>query len=462
MLEKEQRIERLAHANMWGLLAQFSWPALVSMTLNALYNVIDRFYIGQGCGMDAIAGLALTFPIMMLFAAFGIWIGVGSGALLSIKLGENDRVAAEKVLGQCVALKIAIGLVLPPLFFLFLDPVLRWTGGENVSPQAIAYAKQYLRIVLFFQLFAHLAFGLANCIRSEGSPRKSMTCMIVGFGINLVLDPIFIFGFRWGVAGAAWATNVAMTCSCLWALFYYLRQQSIVRLRLRRIWFYPALAARAFGIGLAPFLQQFTGSVINFSMNYAFAKWAVDGEHATISIASFGIFQTVGMMCFMPMMGVQQGIGPIIGYNWGARNLPRVREAFLVGLKATSVGCFLAWAVQVFASYPLARCFVNAGDQLLLQTATHDMRVGSCMLWLIGLNVICTTFYQSIGKPRVAILLSLLRQGICLLPCIWFLPYLLDNHTLAIWLALPLSDTLCCLASIPVFIHEIRQLPLRT
>lgn len=461
MVSTNERVSRLATGKMWPLLAEFSWPALVSMTLNALYNVVDRFYIGQGCGMDAIAGLALTFPAMMVFASFGVLIGVGSGSLLSIKLGEGNRVDAEKTLGQCVALKILLGIVLPPILYLNLDTILRWTGGAGVSAGAIFYAKQYLQIVLFFQLFAHLAFGLANCIRSEGSPKQSMACMIVGFGTNLVLDPLFIFTFGWGVAGAAWATNIAMIFSCAWAFRHYIGGHSIVRLRLRRIWVYPVLAVSALGIGLAPFLQQFTGAVINFSLNFAFAKWALDKTGATIDIASFGIFQTVSMMCLMPVMGLQQGLGPIIGYNWGARNYARVRGAFLVGVKATSIACIVAWAVQIFGAYPLSRCFVSGDEADLLKTSVRALRLSNIMIWLIGLNVVTTTFYQSIGRPRVAILLSLLRQGICLLPCIWILPYVFSDHTFGVWLSLPASDTLSCLTTLPVFLRQIRVLALR-
>lgn len=459
MAVDQQRVTRLATGGLWRLLAEFSWPALVSMTLNALYNVIDRLYIGQGCGTEAIAGLTLTFPVMMVYASFGVLIGVGSSALLSIKLGAKNRVDAEKVLGQCVALKVALGLFLPPLMFCFLETILRWSGGGAVSEIALGYARQYLKTVLFFQLFSHLAFGLSGCIRSEGSPRASMFCMVVGFGLNLVLDPIFIFGLKLGVLGAAWATNIAMIGSCAFALAFYLKKgRSVVRLRLRRVWFYPDLAARVFGIGMAPFLQLLSGSVINFSMNYAFGRWSATQDAATCSVAAFGIFQTVAMLCFMPIGGMQQGLGPIIGYNWGARNFQRVRETLFVGIKATCAACFLAWAIQVFCSYPLARCFAKASETALLNTASHAMRVANCMIWLIGINVVATTFYQSVGRAHVAVFLSLLRQVICLLPCVWILPHLFANHELAIWLSMPVSDTLCCLATLPVVWWETRRL----
>lgn len=225
------------------------------MSLNALYAIIDRVYVGHGCGQDAMAGITLAFPIMMLFGAFGVFVGAGHAALLSIKLGEGDRTACEKILGELVAFKLAFFCVLPPLVLLFLDPILRATGGDGVTPGALEQAKVYLRIVLFSHVFSHLAYGLSATMRSEGAVVPSMMCMVVGFGMNLVLDPIFIFGCGMGVAGAAWATVIAMLVSCLWAFAYYRPGHSAVRLRLRRIGFYRAYAGRAAGIGLSPALQ---------------------------------------------------------------------------------------------------------------------------------------------------------------------------------------------------------------
>ena len=302
------------------------------MTLNALYSIVDRIYIGQGCGQDAMAGLTLVFPVMMVFGAFGVFVGAGHAAVLSIKLGEGDRAACEKVLGELVALKLLFFFTLPPLVFIFIDPILRCSGGAAVTPGAFEMAKIYLRLVVFSHLFSHVAFGLSASMRSEGAVVPSMMCMVVGFGVNLVLDPIFIFGFGMGVAGAAWATNIAMACSCAWALWYYRPGHSAVRLRWRRIGFYRAYLAKACGIGLSPALQQLAGSLVNVSLQLAFAYWAADEASATAQVASLGIFQMVTMFFIMPLMGVQQGVAPVMGYNWGARNFRRVREALFLGL----------------------------------------------------------------------------------------------------------------------------------
>lgn len=448
----------MADAPLGRLLLSFSWPALVSMTLNALYAIVDRIWIGHGCGQDAMAALTLAFPLMMVFGAFGVFVGAGHGALLSIKLGAGDRPACEKILGELVAFKLAFFFVLPPLAFAFIDPILRWSGGDGVTPAAFALAKTYLRIVMFSHLFSHLAFGLSATMRCEGAVVPSMTCMIVGFGANLILDPLFIFTCGMGVAGAAWATNVAMALSCAWALWYYRPGHSAVRLRWRRVRFYRDYAARAAGIGLSPALQQLVGSLVNVSMQIVFAKWAADRAAATAQIASLGIFQMAMMMFLMPVFGVQQGLAPIMGYNWGARNYARVRDTLFLGLWITTALVTLAAAVQVVAPEAIARLFTDGDDPAFLALAAHDLRLSNCMLWCIGLNIVATTYFQSIGRPLAAILLSLLRQFLCLIPCIWILPYVFADPAFGIWLALPISDILAFVATIPPFVLHARFL----
>lgn len=460
MKSAESSIKELAEGSLGRLLFRYSWPALVAMSLNALYAVVDRFYIGQGCGEAAMAGLTLTFPVMMLFAAFGVFVGVGHSAILSIRLGARDKRGCERVLGELVALKLLFFLTLTPLFLLGLDTVLRWCGGSRVSPEAFACAKEYLQIVLISHVFSHLAFGLSATMRSEGNARKSMMCMVVGFGANLVLDPVFIFGFKMGIVGAAWATVIAMFLSCIYALAYYWRGQSVVKLRLRRIGIYGDILPRAAGVGFAPFLQQLLGALINLSLAAAFGRWAASEAAATTQIASLGVFQSVMILVFMPILGAQQGLQPILGYNWGARNFRRVRATLLLGFWTTNVLCVIACLIQLVPPFPtwLARLFVSADNPELLRIAAGDLQISNCMLWCIGLNVVVTTYFQSIGHPKAAIVLSTLRQGICLLPVIWVLPHFMANHELAIWLSMPVSDVACCLMTIFPFVLHMRFL----
>ena len=460
MTKGSDRLKELAEGRLGPLLLKYSWPALVAMSLNALYAVVDRFYIGQGCGEAAMAGLTLTFPVMMLFGAFGVFVGAGHASILSIKLGENDFVGCEKIVGELIALKLLFFFVLPPLVFFNLDTVLSWCGGAKVSAEAFAAAKAYLRIVIFSHIFSHLAFGLSALTRAEGGAVKSMLSLVVGFGTNLVLDPIFIFGFGMGIEGAAWATNLAMLFSFLWAIRYYLKGSTVVILRWWRIGLYREFLWRTTAIGFAPFLQNLLGAAINVSLAAAFAKWAPDEAAATTQIASLGVFQSVLILTIMPVMGAQQGLQPIFGYNWGARNYRRVRETLVLGFWVTTALCIVACLVQVVPPFPqwLAGWFVAADNPTLLKIAAHDLTVSNCMIWCIGINVVATTYFQSIGHPMAAVVLSTLRQGVILIPCIWLLPHVMADHTLAIWLALPISDVLCQLATIPPFVLHARFL----
>lgn len=444
-------LEALATGKPSRLLFRYSWPALVAMSLNALYSVVDRAFIGRGCGADAMAGLTLAMPVMMLFGAFGVFVGAGHSAALSIKLGEGDRAACEKLLGELVALKLLFFFILPPLVFFNLGTVLEWCGAGGVTQGARDAAVQYLQIVLFSHVFSHVAFGLSAMQRAEGGAVRSMYCMIVGFGLNLLLDPVLIFWADMGIAGAAWATNISMFASCAWALGYYLRGRTAVKLRLRRIWLYKSMLLRTSAIGLAPFLQQAMSSLIAVSLQLAFVKWIGDPVARTEQIASLGVFHSALILTLMPVLGAQQGLQPIFGYNWGARKFGRVLETLKTGLAATAVLSVAAFVVQVVPPFPrlVASLFVPADNERLAALAAHDLQLSNCMIWCIFINIVATTFFQSIGRPKAAIALSMLRQGGCLLPVIWFLPHAMEDKALAIWLSMPVSDVLCNVATIP-------------
>ena len=468
-MEKGGQLEALDKAPLGRLLFAYSWPALIAMALNSLYAVVDRFYIGSGCGENAMAALTLSFPVIMIFIAFGVWVGMGHSALLSIKLGENNQEAAEKIVGEMLALKILFfSLLLPPILY-FLDPILRLAGGSEVSSEALILCKQYLYITLSAHIFSNLAFGLSAMMRAEGGARDSMLCMLIGFGLNLVLDPLFIFsktfnfalmgdtlsfklGFGMGVEGAAWATTISMIVSFLWVVWRYMSGKTVVRLKLRRIWLYRDFLFRSLTIGLAPFLQHLMGSVVNFSLQMSLARCARDAGEATLNIAALGVFQATLLFFIMPVFGLQQGVSPIMGYNWGARNYARVRESLMLGLLYTTLVVSFASLLMIFCPEFIARIFSDGNNSEYIRVSAKTLRVSNCFLWCIGLNIIMTTFFQSIGRPRMAILLSMLRQGVCLVPCIWFLPQFFDDKIFGVWLSLPISDFLACLATLPPFI----------
>ena len=469
----EKKLAEMGSGRILPLILKYAWPAVVTMTVNQLYNIVDRMYIGQGCGKDAIAGLTLTFPIMGVLGAVGVLIGMGSSTILSIRLGAGDRVGAERALGQCVAMKLLFGLIFPPLMFFYgFRPILQLMAGSGVTAEALRLAHQYLSITIFFNIFAHLGFGLSATMRAEGSPRQSMYCMIVGCVTNLILDPLFIFssipipgtslvipGFGMKVAGAAWATNISMMATCGTALLFYLTKKSVVRLRIPRIRLYRDITPQALAIGLSPCLMQIMGSIIGFSMNYAFAKWSGSQEAGTLQISSFGIANTAAFLFLIPTIGIQQGVAPIIGFNWGAGNYARVKKCFSTGLKLTAIATIAACAGMELFAHPFARCFANEAE--VVTAASKAIRLAYCMIWSIFLNVAATTYFQAVGRPRVAILLSLLRQCLCLLPIVWILPYFVTDHVFAIWLAIPISDVVAQLASLPPLIKEFKFLTLK-
>lgn len=444
-------IERLGRQTIGQLLKEFSIPAIIGTVVNALYNVVDRLYIGQGCGLDAIAGVALAFPFMVILIAFGTLIGVGSGALLSLKLGEGNRDEAEKVLGQCVAVKVLFGLTLPFIGLYYLDELLALFGG---TPEAIPYARDYLRIVLFGNVFEHLSFGLSNLMQAEGNVKQSMRCMVLGAVLNILLDPVFIFGLDMGVRGAAWATNLAMFCSAAYALHHYLTKNSVVRLRPAHIRIYPRMLLRVFAIGFSPFSIQLMGGLVNITFNRAFLKWAATTQAATLEIAAMGIANSVFFLLLMPIFGLTHGLQPIIGYNYGAKLYGRVSEAYRLGMKIATALCFLVTGTVLIFAWPIVRCFTH--DPALLDVGTRGLRIFCGAFTVIGMPIITIAYFQAVGRPALGILLSLLRQILVMVPLIILLPYCWG--TAGIWLAGPVSDLLSSAVTAFAVVAELRHL----
>ena len=444
-------LDRLGSHDIGLLLREFSIPAIIGTVVNALYNVVDRLYIGQGCGMDAIAGVALAFPFLVILTAFGTLIGVGSGALLSLKLGSGNRAEAEKVLGQCVAVKLLFGCTLPFIGLLYLDDLLRLFGG---TPEAIPYARSYLSIVLFGNVFAHLSFGLSNLMRAEGNANQSMRCMILGAVLNIILDPIFIFGFDMGVAGAAWATNIAMFCSAAYAFHHYLAKNSVVRLRLARIRIYPRMLLSVFAIGLSPFAIQLMGSMVNITFNKTFLKWATTTQAATVEIAAMGIANSVFFLFLMPIFGLTQGMQPIVGYNYGAKQYDRVRGAYLLCMKIATVLCILITVTVLLFAWPIVRCFTF--EPALLQAGSRGLRIFCGLFTVIGMPIVTIAYFQSVGRPALGILLSMFRQFFLLVPLIILLPHVWRIN--GIWLASPVADVISSAVTLIAVIAELRHL----
>ena len=445
------QLKRIGEERVRTLLREFSIPATIGLLVNALYQVVDRFFIGQGCGSEAIAGVSLAFPFMAVLNAFGMLIGIGSSSLLSILLGEHRLEEGARVVGQTIAVKVLFFITVPFLMLLFLDPLLLACGA---TPEAMPSARSYLRIVLVGNLFSHLSFGLAGLLRSEGAAQRSMWCMAIGAVLNIVLDPLFIFCFDWGVAGAAWATNLSMFATCVYAISFYLRRKTAVPLHLRNIRIFPKLLGPALAIGLSPFLLQVMMGVVNVSFNRMFLIWAPSTEAATVEIAALGIVVTVVTLALQPVFGVTQGMQPIVGYNYGAKNYQRVYDCYWLSIKVATL--ILAGVTALLLLFPdeVFRFFTR--DPVLIRSGARSLRIYACMFFAIGMPIVTMNYFQSIGRAYVSIALSLFRQLVVLVPMVLLLP--LAWGVTGIWIAAPASDLIGALVADIVTCFELRRL----
>jgi putative MATE family efflux protein len=412
------------------LLWQYAVPAIVSSLVMALYNVVDRIFIGQGVGPMAISGLALTFPLLNLMQACGTLVGVGAGARMSIVLGMKDVRWAEKILGHSLFMTLIISGTVIILSILFLDPILRLFGG---SDQTIPYAEQYLTYVIPGGLFISLSFNHAGLMRASGYPKKSMMVILVGAALNIILDPIFIFIFDMGIQGAAIATVISMAVSCIYAMQHFFQKSSFIRYR--KYAFRPELRIirNIIAIGLAPFLLNAMSSLINMILNQLLVKHGGD-----IAVGANGIISSYGMIVVMIILGLCQGMQPIVGYNYGAGKVKRVKDTFKLTVKSATIVTTLSFVFAMIIPRLMARVFTS--DEELLNISTEAIRISFCAFPIVGFQIVSGQFFQAIGKAKNAIFLSLARQAVFLLPTL-----LLFAHwwgLTGIWTSLPVSDTL--------------------
>jgi putative MATE family efflux protein len=437
---------RLAEEKVGRLLWSFSLPTIAGMIAGSLYVLVDRAFLGNVVGPDAIAGLSLCMPISFIIMAFGMLIGVGSGALISIRLGEQRRQDAEQTLGGAMAVIVVLSVALTAVFLLALDPLLAAFGA---SSKTLPYARQFMRVILLGSFFQYTAFGLNAAIRAEGHPGVAMLTMFINAGLNIVLDAIFIWGLGLGVTGAALATVISQGVSAVWTLLHFRGRRSVLRLRASNIRLRWSVVQPALAIGLAPFALHIGSSVISLLVNRGLASHGGD-----VAIGAYGIIMAITMLILMPIFGLVQGAQPIIGYNFGAGHLDRVRATLrLAVLAATVEVCLGAAITQAFPSV-LLRGF--ARDPELLATGVRGMRLCLLMLPVIGFQVVGANFFQAIGKARIALLLTLLRQGLVLIPLLIVLPRLLGLD--GVWLAGPISDLTSSLLTGGVLLHQLRSL----
>lgn len=418
------------------LLKQYALPAIIAQTASSLYNMVDSIFIGQGVGPLAISGLAVTFPLMNLSTAFGTLVGAGAATMLSVLLGQKNYKAANKVLGNVVTLNTIIGLVFMAVALIFIDPILYFFGAsENTLP----YAKEYITIILIGNVITHLYFGLNAAMRSSGNPKKAMALTIFTVVFNTILDPIFIFVFDMGIKGAAWATVIAQTVAILVVMkhfndrsrpFHF--EKGIFRLDMR-------VAKDSLSIGMGPFLMNSAACLVTLFINQQLRKYIGD-----LGIGAYGICNRFIFMFMMICMGLNQGMQPIAGYNYGARQYSRVKEVFW---KTARLGMVMTTLCFVFGMFfPRAAVGIFTHDEQLMELSARALRITTIIFPIVGFQMIATNFFQSLGMVRKSIILSLSRQILFLLPLLYLLPLKLGAD--GVWASFPISDGLATIMTI--------------
>lgn len=418
-----------------ALLRQYAVPGIIAMTASSLYNMVDSIYIGHipMVGSLSMAGLAVTFPLMNISTAFGTLVGVGAATMISLLLGQKNYAAANKVLCNDVTLNIITGVLFTAVMLLWMDPILKFFGATEAS---LPYARDYMFYIAIGNAVTHLYFGLNSIIRSSGNPKLAMGLTLFTVTSNAILDPLFIFAFGLGIRGAALATVLCQCMALGYTLWYFLDQNKFLHLpRSRRIfrvdW---KIAKDSLAIGMGPFLMNIASCVVVMFINQQLVKWGGD-----LALGAYGIVNRISFLFVMVIMGFNQGMQPIAGYNFGARQYGRVKEVYLKTAMWATIVVIAGFLVSEFLSKPVVSIFTN--DPALEDMAARGLRMMNLAFPIIGFQMVTTNLFQCLGMVRKSIFLSLSRQLLFLLPCIYILPDILQSEA-GVWYSFPISDTI--------------------
>lgn len=427
------------------LLMQYAVPAIIAMTASSLYNMVDSIFIGHGVGTMALSALALTFPLMNLGAAFGALVGVGAATLISVKLGQKDYDTAQRVLGNVFVLNILLGLAFTVIVFPFLNPILYFFGG---SDETVEYARQFMEIILLGNVVTHLYLGLNAVLRASGHPKQAMYATIATVAINTILAPIFIFMFDWGIRGAAIATVSAQVIALLWQLKQFNNANELLHFRRSIFRLKRKIVFDSLAIGMSPFLMNLAACLIVILINQGLKKYGGD-----LAIGAFGIVNRLVFIVVMIVMGLNQGMQPIAGYNFGAKLYDRVNKVLkLTIIYATCVTTF-GFLVGMLAPNLVVGIFTS--DAELTELSATGLRITVMFFPIIGFQMVTSNFFQSIGMAGKAIFLSLTRQMLILLPCLLILPHFFG--VAGVWYSMPVSDLLASLIALVMLVYQFRK-----
>ena len=468
-MAKQANTLSLGTDNIGSLLWRYAAPAIIAMASNSIYHIIDSIFVGHGVGGAAIAGMAITMPIMNIAGAFGAMVGVGAAARMSIRLGEGNMQAAEKTLANAVMLNLILGFALMAFMLIFLDPILQLFSGGNASAETIGYARDFMRIILLGNMTQHMYLGLNEQIRASGYPQKSMRIILTAVALNLCLNPLFIFKFGWGIKGSALATVISQAVSFLIASSHFCQKSSFVRFRRAAFVLDWKIIKAILSIGLAPFMVNICASMVAAFVNTALLKYGGTGAHdvvqtthasADIFVGAYGIANRVVMLLIMVIQGLNQGMQPIVGFNYGAKQYDRVRKALYLtigcGMTISTLG-FLA--CQIFPE-GIASLFVDStkgGDEtLMIAAASQAMRTIVTMFPLVGFQIVAAAFFQYIGHAKLAIFFSMTRQMLFLLPLLWIIPRYMGAT--GVWISMPIADCASITLAAILLYRELKKL----
>ena len=427
------------------LLWQYASPAIVAMVASSLYNMVDSIFIGQGVGPMAISGLAITFPFMNLSGAIGACIGVGASTYLSVKLGQKDYSKALKILGTSTLLKIITGIVFGALCLIFLDPILRFFGATD---NTIPYARDYMQIILLGNVFTHLYFGMNALLRAASKPRHAMYATIFTVVLNTLLDPLFIYTFGMGIRGAAVATVLSQTTAMCWQIWIFSNPKELLHYKRGIFKFDLGIIKNILAIGVSPLSMNACACIVVIFINTALVRHGGD-----LSVGAYGIANRIGFIFFMVVMGINQGMQPIAGYNYGAEQYDRMLRVLNYSMVAATCIMTVGWLVGELMPKACARLFTT--DEQLIDIAARGIRINMILFPMIGSQAVITNFFQSIGMAKISIFLSLSRQMIYLLPLLVILPPLMGVD--GVWWSLPISDALAFVTTWIIMIRYMRN-----
>ena len=427
---KENNPHILGEAPIGKLLVEYSIPAIIGMTLTSLYNIIDSIFIGHGVGALAISGLAITFPLMNLLVAFCTLVSVGGATLSSIRLGQKDKKGAEDILGNVAILCVINAIFYGGLAFIFLEPILFFFGASEAT---LPYARDFMQVILLGSPISYVMIGLNNIMRATGYPKKAMLSSMLTVGCNIILAPIFIFVLNWGIRGAALATICSQFIGMLWVLYHFYSPKTYIRFQRHSMRLKQHIIANIFAIGMSPFVMNVCACCIVIFINNRLLNYGGD-----MAIGAFGILNRIQMLFVMIVMGITMGMQPITGYNYGAQHFDRVKRTLKLGITA---GCIITTLGFIIGElFPGIFVGMFTDNHELTDEATLALRIGILSFPVVGAQIVITQFFQSIGKARISIFLSLSRQLLFLLPGLAFLPPFYGVE--GVWFSMPLSDAL--------------------